>query len=388
MKIDLKGFVDSGQVPGYVALVSKGDEVQVQFAGTRTEGGEPLARDSIFRITSMTKPITAVVTLLLIEQGKMKLQDPVEKWLPELASRRVLKRPDGALIETVSMQRPMTVEDLLTFRMGFGMIMDFSKKYPILEKFEELELLGLAGPDATSPLTHEEWLKRFATLPFIYQPGEIWQYGTAYYLLSVLLARVSGKRLDQLFEELVFSPLGMKDTSFVVPSNKLDRFSDCYWFDSENDQLEIADSAEDSDWSFHPNFFDAAAGLVSTVDDYLIFAKMLLNQGKHEGRQFLSAENVKAMTENHLTSEQRLKPTFDPDQWRNFGYGYGVSVLTEESRKVNGKVGQYGWDGGFGSSWRNDPKLNLCGIILTERTFDSPALPVICETFWDQVYDR
>jgi CubicO group peptidase (beta-lactamase class C family) len=336
----------------------------------------------------MTKPITAVVTLLLVDQGVIKLEDPIEKWLPELTGRRVLKRIDGPIGETVAANRRITVEDLLSFRMGFGLIMDFSRKYPISDKFEEKELLGLGAPDLSSTLSHEEWLKRFAELPLMIQPGDQWQYNTAFYLLSVFLSRVTGKPLDQLFAESIFQPLGMKDTGFTVPKEKTERFSDCYWFDSENKKLELYDAADDSLWSKKPAFLDGAAGLVSTAPEYLMFSKMLLSGGKHDGKTFLSPEMHAAMTRNQLTPEQLSKPTFSPDQWKNHGYGYGVSVVTSESKKINGKLGQYGWDGGFGSSWRVDPKANLIGVILTERTFDTPALPPICEAFWDEVYGR
>lgn len=389
MATHLKRFVESGEVPGFVALVSRENRIEAEIAGTRTRNGEPLARDSIFRITSMTKPIAAVATLLLADQGKLRLQDPIEKWLPELADRRVLKRIDGDLADTVPAKREIRVEDLLSFRMGFGLIMnfsDFSKKYPIVERFKELGLLGLGPPDLSNPLTADEWLERFAMLPLMMQPGELWQYNAAYYLLGIFLSRVTGKALDELFRELLFDPLGMKDTGFVVPKEKLGRLTDCYRFDSEKSRLELLDAASDSHWSRKPSFLDASAGLVSTVDDYLAFARMLMSEGQHADKPFLSAEMARAMTANQLTPDQREKPTLVSDRWRNHGYGYGVSILMSESKTGIGRAGQYGWNGGFGSSWLNDPKSRLIGILLTERAFDSPALPPICEEFWKQVY--
>lgn len=387
MKTHLSPFVDSGEVPGFVALVSRDGQTDVEVAGTRTRGGGPLARDAIFRITSMTKPITAAATLRLAEQGKLRLEDPVTRWLPELARRRVLARIDGPLDETVPARREITVEDVLTFRMGFGMILDFSKPYPIVDEFGRLGLLGLGPPDPSSPITPEEWLQRFATLPLMTQPGEAWLYNTAYYLLGVLLSRVTGQKLDKLLEECVFQPLGMKDTGFVVPEDKLHRLTDCYWFDSENQRLEIHDAAESSIWSREPSFLDAAAGLVSTADDYHRFARMLLDRGRHEGRAFLSEESVEAMTRDHLTLEQRAHATLVPDQWKNHGYGFGVSVRTARADDLPGHPGQYGWNGGFGSTWLNDPAAGLTGILLCERTFDSPALPPICLEFWKQAYE-
>ncbi len=386
MKIDLKHFVESGEVPGYVALVSVNGETSVSFAGTRTRNGDALTRDSLFRITSMTKPITAVVALRLMELGCFALSDSIEKWLPELANRRVLKTMSSTLDDTVPAKRPITVEDLLTFRMGFGMIMDFANSYPIRDEFTKLELVGLGAPDISNPLNQKEWLKRFATLPLMDQPGEVWQYNTAYYLLGVFLSRVMNRPTDEVFQEVLFGPLGMKDTGFMVPKEKLNRFSDCYWFDSENDKLEVFDPASKSVWAEKPVFFDAGAGLVSTVDDYAAFAGMLLNEGRHNGDAFLKSESVRAMTRNHLTQAQREKPSFAPDQWKNHGYGYGVSVQTGETFPGKGHIGQYGWDGGFGSSWKNDPKAKRFGIILTERTFDSPELPPICKEFWRQAY--
>lgn len=384
----LKQFVDQRQVPGYVALVWRDGKTEIEAYGERPDSGGPITEDTLFRIASMTKPITAVATLKLVEQGVFDLQDPIDRWLPEMADRQVLKRLDGPVGEAVPAKRRITIEDLLTFRMGFGMIMDFSRQYPILDRFEKDGLLGLGAPDLESPHSHDEWLKRFSELPLMVQPGEMWQYNTAYYLLSAFLSRVTGKKLDQLFKELIFDPLGMKDTGFTVSPSQVSRFSDCYWFDSEHEKLELFDAGDDSLWGQTPRFLDGAAGLVSTGVDFLTFAKMLMSEGMHEGKSFLSSELLNSMTMNHLTPEQRAKPTFSPDQWRNHGYGYGVSVLMYESRKHHGKEGQYGWDGGLGSSWRNDPKSKLIGILLTERTFDSPELPPIHEQFWDEVYSR
>lgn len=334
----------------------------------------------------MSKPIAAALTLRLVRQGQLNLNDPIERWLPELANRRVLRRPEASLNDTVAAVRSITVDDLLSFRMGFGMMMDFSKPYPIVQEFERLELLGLGAPDLSAKLTPEEWLKRFASLPLMTQPGEMWLYNTAYYLLGVFLSRVTQKSLDRLFQEEIFGPLGMVDSGFTVPADKVARFTDCYWYDSENEKLELYDSANKSLWSHTPPFFDAAAGLVSTAQDYLAFARMLMSGGKHNGKTFLEAELVKAMTSNHLTPAQRAKPTFAEEQWKNHGYGYGVSVVLSESKESFGRVGQYGWDGGFGSTWRNDPEARLIGILLTQRTFDSPKLPPICEQFWREAY--
>src|SRR3989475_5928101 len=202
--------VAKGELPGMVTLVAHGEDVQVDTIGVTAFGSnEPMRRDTIFRVTSMTKPILAAATMMLVEDRKVALDEPVDRLLPELADRKVLKRIDGSLDDTVPARRPITVEDLLTFRMGHGLIFEptFDPPYPIITAAKDLPLV-MGPPDPRTPHHPDEWLKRFATLPLMYQPGERWQYNTGSLVLSVLVARASGEPLSDFFRRRIFEPLG------------------------------------------------------------------------------------------------------------------------------------------------------------------------------------
>jgi CubicO group peptidase (beta-lactamase class C family) len=390
MRDFLKGYVDRGEVPGMATLVSRRGEIHINTIGALTFGGKtPVRRDTLFRITSMTKPITAVATLILLEDCKLRLDDAVSNWLPELSQRSVLKRLNGPLDDTVPAEREITVRDLLTFRMGFGMILGSSEDYPILKAIEDQQLVGVGPPNPSAPHSPDEWIRRLGQLPLMHQPGERWMYNMGSYVLGVLIARVSGKPLETFFRERIFDPLGMKDTSFSVPAKKLSRFATAYWFDSEENRLEAFDEPQKSEWAQPPAFPDGGAGLVSTLDDYFAFTQMLMNLGKLPGKkkreQLLSKSSIELMTTDQLTSVQKSLSAWFPGHWDNVGYGMGVSVVTHRDSTM-ATPGQYGWDGGYGSSWRSDPKEGMIGITLTQRTFDSPKLTSVCQDFWTLAY--
>ena len=209
----MAGHVERGEVPGFVTLVSRRGEVHVDAIGTKAVGGsEPMRRDTIFRIASMTKPITAAAAMILVEECRLRLDEPVDRLLPELANRKVLKRLDGPLDDTVPAKRPITVRDLLTFRMGFGVIMGRRTQYPIQKAMNELQIAA-SGRRSPRPLTHRtSGCAGWATLPLMHQPGERWMYNTGSDVLGVLIARASGQPLETFLRERIFEPLGMKDT--------------------------------------------------------------------------------------------------------------------------------------------------------------------------------
>jgi CubicO group peptidase (beta-lactamase class C family) len=378
----LAGYVARGEVPGIVTLVSRRGETQVDAMGmTAVSGGAPMRRDTIFRITSMTKPITAAATLILVEEGKLRLDEPVDRWLPELAHRRVLKRLDGALDDTVPANRPITVRDLLTFRMGWGLILAPPDAYPILRAVRDLGIVGFGPPNPSMPLTPDEWIRRLETLPLVHQPGEQWMYNTGSCVLSVLIARVSGRPLEAFFRERIFEPLGMKDTAFSVPAAKLDRLAAAYWRNPQTGVLDLFDGIRDGQWSRPPAFPDGAAGLVSTIDDYLAFGQMLLGEGEYRGRRILSRQSVEAMTTNQLTPEQQAGAGA---VLGGRGWGFGVAVAT---RRDTAGPGGFGWNGGYGTSWASDPEEDLVAILMTQRLFESPSLPDVARDFWASVYE-
>ncbi|HET7095723.1 MAG TPA: serine hydrolase, partial [Thermomicrobiales bacterium] len=317
--------VERGVAPGLLFLVAQGSEVHAEAIGmTSFERREPMRRDTIFRITSMTKPITAAAAMMLVEAGKLALDEPVDRLLPELADRRVLKRIDGPLDETVPAKRPITVRDLLTFRLGFGLLFDPS--YPIVRAANERGI-NLVPPDPSVDLTPDEWMRRFATVPLMHQPGERWLYGTGSNVLGVLIGRAAGQPFDAFLRDRIFAPLGMNDTGFSVPADKLDRLATSYSTDPQTGKRAVYDSVVDSRWAKPPAFPAAASGLVSTCDDYLAFARMLLGQGALGARRILSPASVAQMTTNQLTPEQRAAA--GPILAANRGWGFGLSVVVD-----------------------------------------------------------
>jgi CubicO group peptidase (beta-lactamase class C family) len=336
-----------------------------------------MRRDSLFRIASMTKPIVAAATLMLIEEGRLRLDESLDRLLPELAHRRVLKRIDSPLDDTTPAKRPVTVEDLLTFRCGWGIVMAPRDTHPIQRRISELGLLGFGPPDPASPFTPDEWLAALGTLPLMAQPGEQWLYNTGSYILGVLLSRASRRSLADLLEERIFAPLGMGDTGFAVPPGKLDRLTAAY--KPKKQGLTLYDSAPHSLWGTAPAFADGGAGLVSTVDDYFRWSRFMLSRGTFAGRRLLSEASIALMGQDHLTSAQRRDSAIILGQGRGWGFGMAVvSGATPEGLSA----GAYGWNGGLGTSWVADPKSGLTAILLTQTGFTSPAAPPIHQDFW------
>ena len=385
----MAGHVERGEVPGVVTLLSRRGEVHVDAIGTKAIGGrDPMGRDTIFRITSMTKPITAAAALILVEECRLRLDEPVDRLLPELTGRRVLRRLDGPLDDTVPAHRPITVRDLLTFRLGLGMIMGPPDLYPIQKAISGLGIVGFGPPNQSTPYDPEEWIRRLATLPLMHQPGEKWMYNTGSYVLGVLIARASGQPLETFLRERIFEPLGMKDTGFSVPAAKLGRLAPSYWPNAQTGVLDLHDGVVDSQWSRPPAFPDAGAGLVSTIDDYLAFGQMMLDLGKcgsqHGSERILSRLSVETMTTDHLTSDQKAASDFFPGFWDSRGWGFGVSMVTRRD-DVAAVPGRFGWDGGYGTSWASDPKEEMVAILMTQRAA-FPLASALYLDFWTSAY--
>lgn len=374
-------FVAQGTLPGLVILLAQGDDVHVDPIGTLTlNGTEPMRRDTIFRIASMTKPITAAATMMLVEDGALALDEPVDRLLPELANRRVLKRLDSPVDDTVAAERPITVRDLLTFVLGFGLV--FDPALPIVQKAAEVGFI-IGPPQPQVPPPPDEWLQRFASLPLMFQPGERWLYNAGTEILGVLVARAAKQPFDTFLQERIFGPLGMEDTGFYVAAAKLDRLATSYIPNPETGALEILDGVRDSQWARPPAFPDGSGGLVSTVDDYLAFARMLLNHGMANGTAILSADSVTRMTSNQLTQEQRKPVDGSFDVLGGQSWGFGLAVVAEPD-DLSAVPGRYGWDGGLGTTWQNDPNLGLVAMVLTQSAgfLFSDARPA----FWSAVY--
>jgi CubicO group peptidase (beta-lactamase class C family) len=374
----LARHVEGGRVPGLVALVDRGGETEVVDLGaTAVDGGTPVARDTIFRITSMTKPVTAVAALMLVEDCVLRLDEPVDALLPELAGRRVLTRLDAPLDDTVPADRPITLRDLLTFTMGFGQLLAAPADYPVLAAAAELKIgTGPPEPQLTPP--PDEWLRRLGELPLMSQPGERWAYNTGSDVLGVLIGRAAGTSFGAFLAERVFEPLGMTDTGFSVPAGSLDRFVPSYRTDPATGALSVYDPV-DGDWSRPPVFESGAGGLVSTVDDMRAFSRMLLSGGG----PLLSRVSVAAMTTDQLTPAQKEVVGWVP--WQGGSWGFGVGITTERTGPA-ANPGRYGWNGGLGTSWSCDPGEDLVGVLMTQVMLGGPAGAAVVDDFWTATY--
>jgi CubicO group peptidase (beta-lactamase class C family) len=376
--------VDAGTVPGLTLAVARRGEVYVEAMGVLEVGRpERVERDSIFRISSMTKPIAAAAAMVLVERCVLRLDDPIDALLPELADRRVLRAINAALDDTVPADRPLTLRDLLTFRLGFGQVFLDPAEHPILRASIDAGI-GMGPPDPDGPPEPDEWLRRFGALPLMYQPGQRWLYHTGADVLGVLIARATDQPLEAALRELVLDPLGMRDTGFHVPSGHIGRLTTAYWT-SPDGTLTLGDPATGGKWSRPPKFPSGGAGLVSTVDDYLAFGRMMLGYGRGPAGRILSRPAVRLMTSDHLTAEQKAISGLLPGQFDAASWGFGVGVRTRQD-DLTGSVGTYGWDGGMGSSWACDPAEDLVGVLLTNASFTSPKLPPAFQDFWTNVY--
>ncbi len=360
--------VDAGAVPGASWLVASPDGLARGTAGTHGPPEQrPIRPDTLFRISSNTKPIAAALAMTLVDDGTLRLDAPAAEVLPELADRRVLRDPAGTLDETVPAERSMTVRDVLEFRLGWGM--DFAGPNVLLSAMAERGLS--AGPPApqANPAP-DEWIRRLALLPLAYQPGERWLYSVGASVLGVLLARAAGTPLPELLATRLTGPLGMRDTGFWVPDDRLARLGPHWAPDPDGGPATVYDPP-DGQWSRRPAFPDAADGLVSTVDDLATFAAMLAAGGvARDGTRVLTDGAVREMTTDHVGP-------IDPD---GGGWGLGTGVRVED--EPGGRhAGTYGWDGGMGSTCWTDPVSGVTAILLTNQMWPAPVPPPIFGDF-------
>jgi CubicO group peptidase (beta-lactamase class C family) len=373
---DLQGllgrFVSDGLIPGVLGLVTRGDRIEWATAGSAEIGGAPMARESIFRIGSITKPITAATLMTLVEDGRVALEDPVGEWLPELAQPAVVRTPGGAVDDVVPASRPMTIFDLLSSQAGYGFPSNFS--LPAVSALFPVQRDG-REPQAFPP--PDEWIAGLTQVPLLYQPGEAWLYDTCSTLQGVLISRITGQSLPDVMAERVFEPLGMVDTGFVVPIGKLDRLTSYYRTGPSGD-FELADGPR-GQWSTMPAFPLGNGGLASTVDDWLAFGRMLLAEGSTmDGRRVLSGESVRLMTSDHTTAAQReIGRLFLEGQ--GWGFGGSVDIAPIDPWNVPGR---YGWVGGTSTSAHVTPSTGAVAILLTQVAMSSPVAPQWMRDFW------
>lgn len=366
MKLDgnhasIQEAIDAGLLAGAVTLVYQAGEVlQVNELGYRdVDAGVPMERDTIFRIASMTKPVTIAAAMSMVEEGKLALTDPVTGWLPELSDMRVLVDPLGPLDKTTPARRQITIEDLMTHRCGLA--------YPFF----------IAGPLSKAygrmsvRQDQDRWLSELATLPLVHQPGDRLTYSHATDVLGIALSRIEGKSLADVLSERIFDPLGMSDTGFSVGVAGRRRAATMYKLDADMTlQHDVMGPAPITD----PPFCMGGGGLWSTVDDYLRFARMLLAGGTLDGVRVLSEQSVQQMRTDRLTDEQKRHPFLGAPFWVGRGFGLNLSVVTDpaKSRQLFGPggVGTFGWPGAYGTWWQADPSADLILIYLIQNLPD------------------
>jgi CubicO group peptidase (beta-lactamase class C family) len=381
MREAMTRHVESGRMPGLVALISRRGETYVDVIGAKAfDSSEPMQRDTIFRIASLTKPIVAVAAMNLVEECVLRLDDPVDRFLPELGDRKVLRSIAGPLDDTVPARRPITLRDLLTFRLGYGAIFTPS---PLQQALTEA---GVAAGPLVPAMTHDEYLRRLGALPLAHQPGERWLYNNGSDVLGVLIARAAGMSLGDFLQQCIFTPLGMKDTGFSVPPEKLARLPSSYWTNFETGEFEVFDGVENSRFAQPAVFESGAGGLVSTADDLLAFGEMMLNQGRYGNERILSRPSVALMTTDQITPAQKAASAseFFPEFWESNGWGFGVAIKTRRDDLAS--PGRYGWEGGYGTSWWVDPAEELIGVLMTQRLWDASGPPRAVLDFWTAAY--
>ena len=355
MVSQLEGFllrhIEAGTVPGAVALRG-GRDPEVVAAGVASIDGDPMRDDAIMRIQSMTKAITSVATLRLVEASGLELDQSLEAWLPELADRRVLTSPAAPLDDTVPAHRPITLRHLLTMGSGYGMEFGDSPLH------KAMALNGTeAGPDPVT-LGADEWLARLAELPLAFQPGEGWRYHHSFAVLGILIARLTGRSLGEHLAEDLFHPLGMPDTALWVPQEKLDRLPAAYRH-GEGGLVEM-EPARGGFYAGPPPFDVSHAELVSTAHDYHRFLRMLVERGRVEGNLVISEDHLRQITSDQVPADNKTPDSFFPGFWDGTGWGFGVGIETTGLRR-----GRYGWSGGQGTNFYVDPDGTV-GILLTQ----------------------
>jgi len=368
-------FIDSKKLAGVNTMVWKDGQVVFQESlGCRNlQTSEPMTIDTIFRIASMTKPITSLLAMMLYEEGKLKLDEPITKWFPQFANMKVFKSETEKYEEA---NRLISVLDLLTHRAGFT--------YSGLQKGKlKDDYRRILGGDIDSECTINQWVDGLANLPLVNQPGEIFSYGKSTDLLGIVISTIEGKSLGKVMEEKIFNPLGMTDTFFDVPANKKNRCASNIGFDDLGKLVNLETVPGKMALKERPSHFEFEAGsggLWSTISDYLQFAKLFVQNGKSNGVPILKKETIELMRTNHLTTFQKensklMGSTMFRD---HFGFGLGLAVVMKENKYASipcaGSIGSVGWPGAYGGWWSADPVKESVSIFLTHSMTDPKQL--------------
>ena len=379
----LDRHVAGGSVPGLVALVAKGDKVHVHVAGMQSlETRAPMQRDTIFAVASIGKPITAVSVLILVEEGVLGLDDPVDKWLPELADRRVIRSLESDLDDTVPANRPITVRDLLTLRMGLEPSSQTRPDRRSLQRMNELQVSPGPKLFGHSRRVHAE--DRLASSRPSARRAMALSHGPG----RCGCARRAGERkeLGRVPARAHFrKPLGMVDTGFYVPPEKAARLATCYARNPETNELAIWNPASGASFTEPPPFEAGGGGHVSTVDDFLAFGRMLLGKGEYRGRRIISEESVAVMVRDQITPEQKAVSPFFPNFWDTYGWGLGIAITTAPD-DISSVSGRFGWWGGFGTTFFVDPKTETVALLFSQRLMGGADDTVMSEDFLKRAF--
>ncbi len=357
-------YVQPGKLPGFTTLVARhGEIVWTDAQGLMDiERNRPMQRDTVFRIYSMTKPVTSIAMMQLYEQGKFLLNDPVHKYIPAWLNLRVYKGGSYPDFETEPATTTMTIRDLMTHTSG--LTYGFTERTEVDAAYRQLKL------DGSSILTLDKLVERLADLPLEFSPGTAWNYSVSTDVLGHLVQVLSGKPLDAYFDEHIFQPLGMTETGFHVRPAQQDRFAACYLYQSGG-TLKLQDDPERSKYLKQPRFLSGGGGLVSTIDDYHRFAQALCQGGQYQGQRIIGRKTLEFMRRNHLPDNQDLPALsiggFSETPYAGSGFGLGFSVKTDVAKSATiGSEGEFGWGGLASTSFFVDPQEDLVVIFLTQ----------------------
>lgn len=378
LEATLQGFVARGELTGLVALAWRPGQPTREIAIGRRDVSRnlPITRDTIFLIASLTKPVTSVTALTMVDEGRIELDEPITRVAPELQHLRVLQDPEGPLDHTVPAARAITFRDLLTHRSGltYG---EFHHG-PIGAAYA-----ATLGPTIDNVLSPDEWIARLATLPLVDEPGAAFHYGVSMDLLGVLLARIEGTSLSAVMQRHVFDPLGMRDTGFVVPHEKQDRRAALTGFDDEGrlKTLQVAPGGHAlAERPESMTFESGGQGLWSTAADYLTFARLFTGGGEVDGVRILTPQTCALLMSNQLTPTQRADARMFGQALfaRGHGYGMGVAVVMEpdyaDPLRCRGAIGTVGWPGAYGSWWQANPTDGSVLVFLSHNMVDLPQM--------------
>lgn len=382
----LSRYVESGTGPGAVAVVAHRGDVHVEAVGHLASNGAkstlPMSEDTVFRVASWTKNVVAAATMSLVEDGVFRLADPIDDWVPELADMDVLLHPTGPLRATRRARRPITIEDLLTCRIGTGTMPVEPGIAPVADALTALENEpGRSGHG----LDASEYLARLGQIPLVREPGEVWMYYVPAIVLGMLVERAAGNPLETVLQERIFRPLGMPDTTLRPDERLIARAAEAYRLDSRTGQP-VVDSPRAGGPVHGAPFKEASSALVTTPQDFLAFTTALMPDPYQKRASVLSPRSIALMTADHLTSAQRSSSTFvwPPGFYGSIGWGYSLGIVTS-GRYLAPSTGSYGWYGKFGTVWFDDPSHQLTTMLFCQTDTGWKPIPVYRE-FWASVY--